>query len=239
MVEYKNGYVAFVDILGFSNLIMKEENYYGSKKLFDFVENICEFYNSNGLDVKLAFFSDTIIITSDSCNLVEIALTIRILESYLWDNLKLVFRGSVVKGLFYNENGIAFGPAIIDAYELEKKANTARIIVDNNILDKNLIINDIDGEHILNIEYLTIFEKCFDYCKAKMLFETVFDTFQDRRNVIDKMLSEYKNTPVEYKYAPKKYMFNYIINDICESNGENINLTLKTSEKSALKGLLI
>ena len=29
---------------------------------------------------------------------------IRILESYLWNNLKLVFRGSVVKGLFYNEN---------------------------------------------------------------------------------------------------------------------------------------
>ena len=239
MIEYRDGYLAFIDILGFSKLVEKKENYSNSKKLFEFVDNICTFFNKRGFDVKLAFFSDTIIITSDSYNLVEIALTIRIIESYLWNNLKLVFRGSVVKGFFYNENGIAFGPAIIDAHELEKKANTARIIVDNNILNKNLIISDIDGERILNIEYLTIFEKCFNYREAEMLFEKVFSALKDRRIVINEMISEYKNTPVEYKYAPKKYMFNYIINGICVSNGENINLALNASEKSALKSLLI
>ena len=236
MVEYKDGYVAFIDILGFSKFVEKKENYSNSKNLFDFVDNVCHFFNSNKLDVKLAFFSDTIIITSDSCNLIQIALTIRILESYLWNSLKLVFRGSIVKGLNYNKNGIAFGPAIIKAHELEKKANTARIIVDNDILNEKLIIKDSDGERILNLEYLTIFEK---KCSSPILFKDIIESFHDRRNIINEMLSEYKGTAVEYKYAPKKQMFNYTIKYICENKDKTLNLDLNSTEKSSLESLII
>lgn len=239
MIEYKNGYVAFIDILGFSKLVEKKENYNDSKNLFEFVDNICKFFNKSRLDVKLAFFSDTIIITSDLCNLVEIALTIRILESYLWENLKLVFRGSIVKGLYYNEKGIAFGPAIIKAYELEKKADTSRIIIDDDIINEKLIINDIDDTRILNLEYLTIYEKWSSRSKSTISFKEVFEAFKNRRNVINEMLLEYQNTSVAYKYEPKKYMFNFTINYICENREKNVCLFFNISEKVKLKSLII
>ena len=45
-MEYTNGYVAFIDILGFSNLVSNEQNADKVKDLFEFVEKFQYLFNS-------------------------------------------------------------------------------------------------------------------------------------------------------------------------------------------------
>lgn len=65
-MEYSQGYVAFIDILGFSKYVSEERNGEKTEELFQFVEKFCYFYNNTpNLHTEVAFFSDSIVITSD------------------------------------------------------------------------------------------------------------------------------------------------------------------------------
>ena len=57
-MKYTEGYVAFIDILGFSKFIEIEENGENTFDLFGFVKRFCRLFNSsNKLNVNVAFFS--------------------------------------------------------------------------------------------------------------------------------------------------------------------------------------
>ncbi len=66
-MEYTNGYVAFIDILGFSNLVSNEQNADKVKDLFEFVEKFQYLFNSTSkLNTNVAFFSDSIILSTNN-----------------------------------------------------------------------------------------------------------------------------------------------------------------------------
>ena len=46
-MEYKEGYVAFIDILGFSTYVSNEENANGTYDLFEFVRKFCYLFNND------------------------------------------------------------------------------------------------------------------------------------------------------------------------------------------------
>ncbi len=161
-MEYSQGYVAFIDILGFSKYVSEERNGEKTEELFQFVEKFCYFYNNTpNLHTEVAFFSDSIVITSDE--IASIVVAIYIAESYLKKSLSLLFRGGIYYGKYYHNQNITFGPAVISAYELEKKAIYSRIILDDKIELKEdiaqLVFTDIDGKKCVNSYSALIDEK--------------------------------------------------------------------------------
>ena len=65
-MEYTEGYLAFLDILGFSKFVEDEKNGQATADLFKFVEWFSDFFNKDSKHkVNVSFFSDTIIITSE------------------------------------------------------------------------------------------------------------------------------------------------------------------------------
>ena len=142
----------FLDILGFRNYINKNtQDKDEIKKVFSSIENVKEFFNNNSeMGIKAAFFSDSIVLSSEN-NLYSFLFPIDIIEYVINSELGLLLRGSIVKGEYYHENNIAFGPAVIEAYNVQEKAVTSRIVVkSDNIVGSLEFFKDIDGEMCVN-----------------------------------------------------------------------------------------
>lgn len=152
-LQYRDGYVAFIDILGFSTYVEDENNARKTNDLFSFVKNFCILFNdSPSLDTQVSFFSDSIVLSAKE--LTSLIVPISLAESYLDDNLGLLFRGGIVFGKYYHKDGVTFGPAVVNAYRLENKANYSRIILDQNITISEKLdfrfFRDYDGYYCLN-----------------------------------------------------------------------------------------
>ena len=82
------------------------------------------------------WFSDCVTFTSDptSRGLRNVLAEVHYLYGFLIHHRALVLRGSVVKGQLYEEGGILFGPALVEAHSLEsKKAKYPRVILSEGI----------------------------------------------------------------------------------------------------------
>lgn len=129
--------VAFVDILGFSNMVKSDcENKNDSVKYFEVLQKInLETREIGACDVTQ--FSDSVILSLPLSEENYIKM-IKILEGY---QLKLLYqhilcRGAIAYGKHYKENDFMFSQALIEAYQLEvKDAVYPRIIISNNLLE--------------------------------------------------------------------------------------------------------
>ena len=152
-MEYTMGYVAFIDVLGFSAFVSKEENGAKTAELFSFVKNLCYLFNSSAkLNVEISFFSDSIVISAKE--LESLVMPILLAESYLQDKLGLLFRGGIAYGKYYHKDGVTFGPAVIEAYKLENAAIYSRILIHKEIeIPEDINVHyfkDIDGYVCIN-----------------------------------------------------------------------------------------
>lgn len=142
---YEIGYVAFLDLLGFSNLCLSE-SCEKIKAIIDDInllkyDYICSFSTLtippeviNNAVIRLV--SDSIIITmpNNDYGLLFILYFCALLHIKLLD-CGILLRGGIEKGeCFVNENTI-FGPSVIKAYRLENQhAIYPRIIISNDII---------------------------------------------------------------------------------------------------------
>jgi len=136
-------YVAFLDILGFRNFVMKEDAECVRKYLSNLVA-VSKALNIKSLNYDIRIFSDSIIISvpvEQSGSYIADRMFLSYINSLLLANIvderlgKLALRGAVTKGEFFTDNNkdIIFGKALIAAYELEKdKAKDPRVIIDTN-----------------------------------------------------------------------------------------------------------
>ena len=216
-MKYVDGYIAFIDILGFSQLVSDETNGENIKKLFQFIEKYCYLYNTSPeLSQNVAFFSDSIVLASNDIYMLN--TSIQIAESYLKSELGLVFRGGITYGKYYYEKGVVFGPAVIRAYNLEKIANYSRILIDNNVeapeKSELLIYQDMDGWRVLN-PYSMVLQSGCSYGSSKRVTypedptANLKHTFEECRKVIIDKIKQYKNTSVVDKYLWRIRPFNY------------------------------
>ena len=153
MSEYKDKIVAFIDVLGFKNLVKEQD----CKTILDIVKNIQEtgkhdfsyeaiakIQNENDtLDKQISVFSDSIIIsinhddTEHQLGIKELLDTISSLQLNLARWQKKFIRGGITFGKIYHEANICYGPAFIKAYELESKvAFYPRVIIDPILQNK-------------------------------------------------------------------------------------------------------
>lgn len=246
-MTYKDGYVAFIDILGFSTYVSNENNANGTNALFDFVRKFSDLFNTSpDLKIEVSFFSDSIVITANE--LEDLVAPIYIAESYLKDKLGLLFRGGICYGKYYHNNGVTFGPAVVSAYKLEGKANYSRIILDSTIQlsEETSIIfyQDIDGFTCLN-PMSAILNEPIAYGSEGEVYpegninEIISSCFAKHRDAIIKQIAKYKGTPVIDKYLWRVRAFNYTCNLIADlPNGEPIYKAINFVANEQLKHLL-
>jgi len=94
-INYTEGLVAFIDILGFSNMVLDEGNANKVKDITEFVSKFQGLFNSSPqLHTKVAFFSDSIVLTTDKMSHLQMLFcAIWIAEGYLYSQTGLLFRG--------------------------------------------------------------------------------------------------------------------------------------------------
>lgn len=150
---YEDRYFAFVDVLGFSNLVKQSAK--GTIPV-ETIRNILALVHQGspgdgtiifGSDLKHQSVSDAIAISSamNSNGLQHIVHALWWLSSSLLKQGYFV-RGALVKGLLCQDSSVVFGPALLDAYNLESQvANYPRIIVKRDVIGDAKAIRDLDG----------------------------------------------------------------------------------------------
>lgn len=121
---YQDRYLAFVDILGFSNLVSRSVSDLSVIKrlksaLFD-ISDRASAARSEELNLEVTSFSDTVVISSPVGD-AELLHMLQIIDDFGFDLLSksMLFRGALVRGKVLHSAAYVFGPALIDAYKLE------------------------------------------------------------------------------------------------------------------------
>ena len=129
--------VAFVDILGFSNMVKSDcENKSDSIKYFEVLREINKETQKIG-DCNITQFSDSVIFSlplSQDNYIKMIEILAEYQRKLLYHNI--ICRGAVAYGKHYKEDDFMFSQALIEAYQLESKdAIYPRIIISKNLLE--------------------------------------------------------------------------------------------------------
>ena len=205
-INYQQKFVAFIDILGYKDLLYNSERDGKTLELITLLERLLKenitWKKFNYPDeFKIKMFSDCISLSvpHDIVALAGLLAHLATIQSELINN-QILIRGAVTVGNHYESENLIFSKALIDAYEIEsKKAIYPRIIIDEQIVniignsDKNtflrsLILKDYDNQ--LFLDYL------FSYWNQGDCSEGVQRILKVQRNLILTSRSKHKNEPV-------------------------------------------
>src|SRR6185369_2017835 len=115
-------YVAFIDILGFSDLVTNSER---DAPLFDELVQaltLIKWSRRSGMSFRYHAFSDSIVTSVDrnGDSLMELISNVSELCFRLLAMGEMT-RGAIVVGKLYHDEGIVFGPGLIGAYQMEQR----------------------------------------------------------------------------------------------------------------------
>jgi hypothetical protein len=126
---YSQRYVAFIDILGFTSHVRQSEHAPSeTKKLLNVMDSIsngwAELQNTHtvlGEEFKSQSFSDCTVLSEAATpkGLHYLLLMVSLFALDLLEN-GFPFRGGIAKGLLHHSKNAVFGPAFLDAYDLER-----------------------------------------------------------------------------------------------------------------------
>lgn len=154
--KYTNSIVAFIDLLGFRDLVEKTINEKNQKRISDIISNIDKGLKSgfggsrrSGLvrenKYNVTMFSDCICF-SCAYNDPKRTTLEDILGSFLFDvilclahlvEISIMTRGAITIGKHFQNERLIFSPALIHAYDIEsKEAIYPRVIVHESILNE-------------------------------------------------------------------------------------------------------
>ena len=144
--NYTQYYVAFLDILGFKNLVNNpEKTCQDIFKIYDAFGDMQKVYFGEDYgetqDVKMKVMSDSICLYIEAERTNALYSLLRFCMAFQYGLLALTpcifIRGGITLGDMYVKDDIVFGPALTEAYLLEEKnAKVPRIIVRKRTLDQ-------------------------------------------------------------------------------------------------------
>lgn len=128
--DYEERVVAFIDVLGFSDLVAHSSGDIHSlcrlTSALDAFYNLLWEYEADGIKSSFAFtqFSDSIVVSAladskDSFEMVQQLLRGIILLAF---DYGIFVRGGIAKGQLIHDETMLVGPAMVEAYRLESKA---------------------------------------------------------------------------------------------------------------------
>lgn len=232
---YENRYVAFLDILGFKNMVCQSVN---EQKKFDVINMALNYASSvqrenyegqipmAELGKQVSVFSDSTVISYEmirpGSGFLVLMDLIYICNDLL--GLGLPVRGGVTVGALIHDNNKCFGPAMVEAYNMESKvAIYPRILIDPKIIEYDLQYrgenNTVEFEEACITSLIKKDERdnyiCLDYLSQYNEFNDI-DTYYSYlccvRKFIITSLSLYKvDTKILSKYEWMKDYFNKTI----------------------------
>lgn len=146
MTQYKDMYVAFIDLLGFSWMI--GENKYTCNELNELFTSMWEdevilpfWIEKEGKvptnEVKKYIMSDSVVlyIEARKRNSLEAILicAAHLAHSLLIHDEPILVRGGIARGDFYRKEWRAFGKALVLAHNIEQSVKLPRIVIDSSI----------------------------------------------------------------------------------------------------------
>lgn len=170
LFNYAERIIAYIDILGFKEYIETTVSNGKQGELYRILFKFKDLANTSLLkrpDRNSTHFSDLIVISClpDRLSLIDLLSDLQELAHSFIES-KLLLRGVIIKGEIVHQNGIIFGPALIDAYLIEKdKVIFPRIIIDKEIVrefkleeatksyftkERILTIDPFDNEYFIN-----------------------------------------------------------------------------------------
>lgn len=239
-VHYETRYVAFLDLLGFKDMVDQSTKSQSILNKINKVLNYTYEVQHNNYDgfmslvefgKQVTTFSDSIVIsysTSTPGGGFHILMDLIYICIDLFDNGILVRGGVTVGQLIHNEQK-CFGPAMNEAYRMESTdAIYPQILINKNVLDFDLQnpgpANTVEQEN----EYLSGLIKTvpddenlfiLDYLKQKNEFEDSYAYIEfifNTREFIVENLSKFKDSKRVYeKYEWLKCYYNETINTVC------------------------
>jgi hypothetical protein len=169
-MEYEERYCAFVDILGFGELIKRlRSGAVGFEAIRRILERIHTPFQDSfgqsfpGSDFKSQSISDAVAVSAapDRQGLLHVFASLSQLTCDLLAEGYFT-RGAIVKGLLYQDTKTVFGEALVDAFHFERDvAKYPRIIVTRQVVDdtkaiwekehSEFIRQTEDGPHVLHV----------------------------------------------------------------------------------------
>jgi hypothetical protein len=217
--NFEDSFIAFIDILGFSNRVMaiKNENDFREiSKLVAGKELIADVLDTNK-DIlngfKTTSVSDSLIISvpcTISGSAASMLLLLHQIQYIFLLNFKTLLRGYISEGSVYHKNNILFGPGYINAYNGERTIGSAPRIVLNPMIVKNAMrdINQYGKERF--------FGTVLDYIKEDANDGFYFIDFLKPLNIQSALPKEQlaQNLQIIYSFITQnleKYCNDYII----------------------------
>jgi hypothetical protein len=273
-LKYEQRIVAFIDILGFKEIVRRSENdtatigllytiinYFKSwEKPLKWDLNLIEIEEDaqkkgvSTFDIKgktnITSFSDCIVVSvivNGDVNKMTSTLVANL--AFIGANLMeqgILFRGGLTIGnIFHNNNGIVFGQALIDAFELEQKhAKYPRIILSDKLIKElnypieakkerypyhqyfDRFDDDCVGFH--QMKYYEVIQSCIGITNKIMISSIA----KIRKTIIDGLDNSFEHSDVFEKYQWMKLQYNNlsILSDLDSENQSDENIKMKIRE---------
>lgn len=239
--EYQFGYIGVIDILGFGDFSLKDNNYYVIDKLMKRLNYFKRNNERNFNETKIVIMSDTVFVLTeiDSEQKYDPAYfgeVLRLLSSFkgiINNDLKLFSRASITIGKYrYNEqDGILFGPGITRSAKIAEKSKyfiseglDPLLFFDNPavlIIDKVFFVNEDKTimETLKNNGTMIFVENDnkFTHCGGGFYY---YNTFYDCFN--DFLLTSINDV---------NYSKEIIFNDFCKKVQDRFDLNKEYSKK--------
>lgn len=239
---YSQGYVAFLDMMGFQKLC-KYESCERIKAIIDDIELFkYKFINSFSKLVipediisqtTVKIISDSIIITTPNnyYGLLYILYFTATLHMMLLD-CGVPLRGGIEKGDFFVTETTIFGPAVINAYQIENSTTYPRVQISASIIDDlrkigfehkktfDYYVNLKNNKNIHLSEIETFICKDFDDCYFVHYFNTIENIALFHNSVkkekiyrfIEEQITKYKeNEKLSLKYEWLRTYYNHYL----------------------------
>ncbi len=242
MNSYKNCIVAFLDILGFKQMINKSA-YEDILTIFRTIISphdaqiafsvACDpkdesymRYNHALSKVQIHIMSDSIVIAAPSEYAESLAVVINICNAiqYQFYDLEkpVLLRGAIAQGDIYIKDGLCFGKALVDAYIAQENcAIYPRIIISNQIAENRIAdVGDIvhlredKTDHYLFIDTLENYIDCKSYSE--------WDKNMNQQRIcsfIQSNLNDYLDPHVREKYLWMKKALHWVEADLALKEG--------------------
>lgn len=158
--NYQEAFVCYIDILGFKKLVKNAQDRFSIKKIYDglYFKGSPFWGDYDSSVTKVSEFSDHITISFLHCcpeRIYEILGVVLNLTDY-----GMMCRGAISHGHVCHNENVLFGPALIEAYDLESNvANFPRIIISDDVYKKldaassSFFRQDFDGIWYLDYFY--------------------------------------------------------------------------------------
>ncbi len=234
--HFEDRVIAFIDILGFREHVKRAEIDTDHAKLLHHTLNfIMELKSQNEhgtlsqqeIGKEVSVFSDSIVLSyplslKSSCFYILLDIVHLQLEMM---NLGILMRGGVTVGKLYHKNNVVYGPAMVEAYDIESKlAIYPRVLVNEEVIKRGLEngnhspveeLNHLigllaeDEDHQLFIDYMSQSQEVDEP-------SSYLEALEKTKTLIENQLTTLKKPNVLLKYLWLKRYYNSTMRKIAE-----------------------